>query len=92
MKQRLLLVAALVLLALTGVEVAETAHTVRSSHAALEVLRAEQDQALTRRSQLLLEIGAVASLSHVQEVAQSELKMRFPERAEVRTGTGRSPL
>lgn len=91
MKQRLLLVVLLGLVALTGVEVVDTAHAVRRSHAALEVVRAEQNKALTRHSQLLLEIGAVASLSHVQEVAQTTLRMRFPERSEVRTGTLQAP-
>ncbi|MFK7912920.1 MAG: cell division protein FtsL [Pseudomonadales bacterium] len=91
MKQRLLLVVLACLVALTGVEVVSTAHAVRSSHAALEVVRAEQNEALTRHSQLLLEMGAVASLSHVQEVAQNTLQMRFPDRSEVRTGAQRSP-
>ena len=91
MKERFLLALLVVLVALTGVEVVDTAHAVRSSHAALEVLRAEQNKALTRHSQLLLEIGAVASLSHVQEVAQNSLNMRFPDRSEVRTGAQRAP-
>ena len=91
MKQLLILVLLVALVALSGVELVTTAHTVRSSHAALEVVRSEQNQALTRHSQLLLEIGAVASLSHVQEVAQNTLHMRFPERSEVRTGAQAAP-
>lgn len=82
MKSRLLLVSLLLALAVTGVQVGDTAHGVRRLHSELETLRLQQDQALMLNSQLLLEIGAVASLSQVQQVAQSELQMQFPERLE----------
>lgn len=85
MKGGMLLLLALLAMVYTGVEVADTAHQVRRSHAELESVRKQQDQALTRHSQLLLEIGAVASLAHVQSVAEQQLEMRFPQRQEVRT-------
>ncbi len=82
MKSRWLLLALVLLLAFTGVKVSDTAHQVRRLHTQLEELRHEQDQALMLHSQLLLEIGAVASLSQVQQFAQRELQMQFPERLE----------
>lgn len=82
MKQRLLVLALLLTLVYSGVEVARTAHEVRALHAQLETLRAERDEALLLQSQLLIEIGAVASLAKVQAVAEQQLDMRFPERLE----------
>ncbi|MGI9324956.1 MAG: cell division protein FtsL [Pseudomonadales bacterium] len=82
MKTKLVLLSLLLVLAVTGVEVGDTAHGVRRLHTEMEDLRQRHDQALMLHSQLLLEIGAVASLSQVQQFAQNELQMQFPERLE----------
>ncbi len=82
MKAKLLLLSLLLALAVTGVEVGDTAHGVRRLHSEMEDLRQRHDQALMLHSQLLLEIGAVASLTQVQQFAQKELQMQFPERLE----------
>jgi cell division protein FtsL len=82
MMQRAVIALLALLLVYTGVEVARTAHQVRLLHAQLEILRGQQDEARLLHSSLLLEIGAVASLSHVQAVAQGQLAMQFPDQLE----------
>jgi cell division protein FtsL len=66
-------------IAASGVWIAATAQSVRGSFVALERNQNEQDQLLDEYSRLLIERGTVSSYQNVDQVAERQLAMRFPE-------------
>lgn len=75
---------ALVLLATvaSAMLVVQQTQKVRQLHAQLEAARQRQDEALVLHSRLLLERGALAAYSSVEQTAQTKLAMNFPESVE----------
>lgn len=65
----------------TGIGVATQAQEVRALYAALEGTQVEHDARVTDYGQLLLERSTLTAFHNVEELALSELKMRFPEEA-----------
>jgi cell division protein FtsL len=65
--------------ATSGVWIAATAQDVRSLFIALERNQDEQDALLDDYSRLLIERGTVSSYQNVDQVAERQLAMRFPE-------------
>jgi cell division protein FtsL len=72
----------LVAVVASGVRVAYSSQEVRSLHAQLQAARQRQDAELAEHSRLLLERGMETSYANVERVAQLQLDMVFPERAE----------
>jgi len=66
----------------SGVQVVARTHEVRLLHQALEASRRHQDRLAAEHSRLLLERGARSAYYNVEQVAQSKLGMRFPDRVE----------
>jgi len=66
-------------IAASGVWVAATAQGVRGLFVALERNQDEQDALLDEYSRLLIERGTVSSYQNVDQVAERQLAMRFPE-------------
>ncbi|MDA1073947.1 MAG: cell division protein FtsL [Proteobacteria bacterium] len=62
--------------------VVQQAQKVRQLHVQLEAARQKQDEALIMHSRLLLERGALAAYSSVEQTATTKLAMNFPETAE----------
>ncbi|MDP6376787.1 MAG: cell division protein FtsL [Pseudomonadales bacterium] len=67
----------------TGVEVALTVHEVRALHAELEQTRRAQNQLMAEHSRLLLERSALAAYQNVEQLAETELAMQFPDHVEL---------
>lgn len=65
--------------AASGVWVAATAQSVRGLFVALERNQDQQDALLDEYSRLLIERGTVSSYQNVDQVAERQLAMRFPE-------------
>jgi len=65
--------------AASGVWIAATAQNVRGLFVALEHNQDEQDALLDEYSRLLIERGTVSSYQNVDQVAERQLAMRFPE-------------
>ena len=63
----------------SGLLVVQRAHEVRQLHKGLEAARHQQDRLLDEHSRLLLERGALSAYYNVERVAQTELRMRFPD-------------
>ena len=66
----------------SGVQVVARTHEVRQLHQALEASRHHQDRLAAEHSRLLLERGARSAYFNVEQVAETKLGMRFPERVE----------
>jgi len=66
-------------IAASGVGIAATAQNVRGLFVALEHNQDEQDALLDEYSRLLIERGTVSSYQNVDQVAERQLAMRFPE-------------
>ena len=80
MKSRTLMAwfVSLVVLVISGVQVAFSTHQVRQKHVALQTVQREQDQALAEYSRLQLELAAVAAYQNVERTAEEQLNMAFP--------------
>lgn len=66
----------------SGVQVVARTHEVRQLHQALEASRRHQDRLAAEHSRLLLERGARSAYYNVEQMAQTKLGMRFPDRVE----------
>jgi cell division protein FtsL len=71
--------AALLLLVLSGIQVAQSTHEMRRLHIALEDLGDRLDRATEQYSRLQIELAAVAAFQNVERTAERTLDMRFPE-------------
>jgi cell division protein FtsL len=69
-------------IAISGVYVASMASDVRARFVALEQNQRAQDALLAQYSRLLIERATLSSYRNVDEVAASQLAMRFPELVE----------
>ncbi len=69
-------------IAASGVWIAATAQDVRGLFVTLEHNQNEQDSLLAQYSRLLIERGTLSSYQNVDEVAERQLAMRFPEKVE----------
>jgi cell division protein FtsL len=65
--------------ALSGVWVASLGQDVRGLFVALEQNQRTQDALLAEYSRLLIERGTLSSYQNVDQVAEQQLTMRFPE-------------
>jgi len=73
---------ALVIVVVSGIQVAFSTHRVRQMHMDLQVLQRARDNVLEEYSRLQLELAAVAAYQNVERTAEEQLEMTFP--AEVR--------
>ena len=71
--------AALAFLVCSGVQVAFSTETVRGQHRTLQALQGQLDAAVAVYSRLQLELAAVAAYQQVEQTAEEELGMTFPE-------------
>lgn len=69
-------------IAVSGVGVAATAQDVRGLFVALAKNQAQQDELLAQYSRLLIERGTLSSYQNVDQAAERQLAMRFPETVE----------
>lgn len=74
--------AALLLLVLSGIQVAHSTHEIRRLHVALQEMQGRLDQATEQYSRLQIELAAVAAFQNVERTAEQALDMRFPERVQ----------
>ncbi|MAT84921.1 MAG: cell division protein FtsL [Gammaproteobacteria bacterium] len=81
-RQALLVVALLLAVVASGVQVALVSHDVRLLHGDLEAAQRAQDEHLAEHSRLLLERSALSAYQNVERVAETELDMRFPDKVE----------
>jgi len=81
-RQLLLWFVALLALAASGLQVTRTTQQVRELHAELEAAQAAHDEALARHSRLLLERSALAAYQKVEQLAEEQLAMKFPDTVE----------
>jgi cell division protein FtsL len=65
--------------ALSGVWIASLGQDVRGLFVALEQNQQTQDALLAQYSRLLIERGTLSSYQNVDQVAEQQLTMRFPE-------------
>jgi cell division protein FtsL len=82
------------LVAASGLGVAAQSQRVRDLFAELEHTQEQQDNLLSEYSRLLLERSMLASYQNVDQVAEQNLAMRFPElveRVKAHRADGRSP-
>ena len=66
-------------LVLSGLQVAYATGTVRGQHRTLQTLQNQLDRAVAVYSRLQLELAAVAAYQQVEQTAEEELGMTFPE-------------
>ena len=66
----------------SGVQVVARTHEVRQLRQALEASRHHQDRLAAVHSRLLLERGARSAYYNVEQMAETKLGMRFPDRVE----------
>lgn len=78
----LLWLLALLLVVVSGLQVAYSAKENRDQHMALEAAQRSQDEALAVQSRLLLERSALAAYQNVERTAQVKLDMQFPATVE----------
>ena len=71
-----------VCVAVSGVWIAATAQDVRGLFIALEHNQKQQDALLEEYSRLLIERGTLSSYQNVDQIAERQLAMRFPETVE----------
>ena len=69
-------------IATSGVWIASMAHDVRGLFIALEANQQEQDRALAQYSRFLIERGTLSSYQNVDQIAERQLAMRFPDLVE----------
>jgi len=69
-------------IAISGVWIASMAQDLRGLFISLEHNQDEQDALLAQYSRLLIERGTVSSYQNVDQVAERQLAMRFPESVE----------
>ena len=69
----------LVAITATGLNRVDSAHDMRGLYGRLGEVQREQDGLLEGHSRLMLERGALTSMHSIEEVAQSELGMKFPD-------------
>ena len=69
-------------IAASGVCVAAIAQDVRGLFVALGKNQSRQDELLAQYSRLLIERGALSSYQNVDQAAERQLAMRFPETVE----------
>jgi cell division protein FtsL len=62
--------------------IAATAQNVRGLFVALQHNQAQQDALLAEYSRLLIERGTLSSYQNVDQIAERQLAMRFPEKVE----------
>jgi cell division protein FtsL len=67
---------------ITGVSVAWSSQAVRALHVAIHTSQREQDALLAEYSRLLIERSTLGSYQNVDEVAERQLSMTFPETVE----------
>ncbi len=63
----------------TGLRVVHSADSMRVVYQQLGATQQQQDELLAEYSRLLLERAALSSLQNIEQVAESELNMEFPE-------------
>ncbi len=68
----------LVLVVISGIQVAFSTHEVRQMHVALQAVQLQQDEALSEYSRLQLELATVAAYQNVERTAEEKLDMAFP--------------
>ena len=66
----------------SGMQVVARTHEIRQLHQALEATRRHQDRLADEHSRLLIERGAHTAYGNVEQVAETQLGMRFPDRVE----------
>lgn len=81
-RRALLMLALLVAVVASGVQVAVVSHEVRRLHGELEAAQRAQDEHLAEYSRLLLERSALSAFQNVERLAERELAMQFPETVE----------
>lgn len=69
-------------IAVSGVWIAATAQNVRGLFIALQQNQKQQDSLLEEYSRLLIERSTLSSYQNVDQVAERQLAMRFPETVE----------
>jgi cell division protein FtsL len=69
-------------IAVSGIWIAATAQDVRGLFIALEHNQNQQDSLLAEYSRLLIERGTLSSYQNVDQIAERQLAMRFPETVE----------
>jgi cell division protein FtsL len=69
----------LLVLVLSGIQVAFSTHRVRTLHIELQTLQGRLDDAVEEYSRLQIELAAVAAYQNVERTAELELEMTFPE-------------
>ncbi len=73
---------ALALVVVSGVQVAFSTDAVRDRHRTLQSLQSGLDAATEEYSRLQLELAAVAAYQNVEQTAQEELGMSFPDQVQ----------
>lgn len=81
-REAILLVALLVAVVGSGIQVALVSQDVRRLHGALEDAQKAQDEHMAEYTRLLLERGALSAYQNVERLAERELAMQFPEHVE----------
>jgi cell division protein FtsL len=83
-QSKTVLLGVLLLLGITisGIQVAHQAQLARQLFAAQEQGRADHDELLADHSRLLLERSALSSYQNVDQIAEDQLAMRFPDTVE----------
>ncbi len=66
----------------SGFWIAATAQSVRGLFVGLQHNQSEQDALLAEYSRLLIERGTLSSYQNVDQIAERQLAMRFPEKVE----------
>jgi cell division protein FtsL len=69
----------LVTITATGLSSVDAAHDMRALYGRMGEVQREQDGLLEGHSRLMLERGALSNMHSVEEVAASELGMKFPD-------------
>lgn len=72
----------LLLVVVSGLQVAYSAKENRDLHMLLEAAQRSQDEALAVQSRLLIERSALAAYQNVERTAQVKLDMQFPTTVE----------
>ena len=72
----------LLVLVLSGIQVAFSTHQVRGLHMDLQSLQGRLDDAVEEYSRLQIELAAVAAYQNVERTAEVELEMTFPDKVQ----------
>ena len=73
---------ALVVLVISGIQVAFSTHNVRNLHIDLQSLQRQLDSAAEEYSRLQIELAAVAAYQNIERTAEEKLGMSFPTQVE----------